>query len=328
MFTGSSQMRTISLIAFLLVLGAAPAVDAQSYPTGPVRIIAPSPPGSPRDIRARWVADRLTPLLGQPVIVENKAGAGGNIGMEAAAKSQPDGHTLVVVDLGTMAQNPHLYLRAGYDPLTDFIPVTRLVSGSLMMAVHPEVPARSVAELIGLARANPGSLSYGSSGIGTPPHLAGELFKRMAGIDVVHVPYKGAAPALADLLGGRIAYTIDSLVMQMPAVRAGKLRALAVTGSSRAEIAPDVPTLSEAGLARYEYNSWMGIAVPAGTPHFIVARLNAELIRALRQSEAKTWFRDQGGEVIGDDAEEFASVVRADYVRWRQIIHEAGIAAE
>ena len=283
-------MRTISLIAFLLVLGAAPAVDAQSYPTGPVRIIAPSPPGSPRDIRARWVADRLTPLLGQPVIVENKAGAGGNIGMEAAAKSQPDGHTLVVVDLGTMAQNPHLYLRTGYDPLTDFIPVTRLVSGSLMMAVHPEVPARSVAELIGLARANPGSLSYGSSGIGTPPHLAGELFKRMAGIDVVHVPYKGAAPALADLLGGRIAYTIDSPLMQMPAVGTGKLRALAVTGARRAEIAPNVPTLREAGLAGYEYNAWMGIAVPAGTPHFIVTRLNAELVRALRQPEAKRGF--------------------------------------
>jgi tripartite-type tricarboxylate transporter receptor subunit TctC len=328
MFTGSSQMRTISLIAFLLVLGVASGVDAQSYPTGPVRIIAPSPPGSPRDIRARWVADRLAPLLGQPVIVENKAGAGGNIGMEAAAKSPPDGQTLVVVDLGTMAQNPHLYPRTGYDPLADFIPVTRLVNGSLMMAVHPDVPARSVGELIELAKAKPGSLSYGSSGVGTPPHLAGELFKRMAGIDVVHVPYKGAAPALADLLGGRIAYTIDSPLMQMPAVSTGKLRALAVTGARRAEIAPNVPTLREAGLAGYEYNAWMGIAVPAGTPRSIVTRLNTELVRALRQPEAKAWFRDQGAEVIGDDAEEFASVVRADYVRWRRIIHEAGIAAE
>jgi tripartite-type tricarboxylate transporter receptor subunit TctC len=328
MFTGSSQMRTISLIASLLVFGAASAVDAQSYPNGPVRIIAPSPPGSPRDIRARWVADRLASALGQPIIVENKAGAGGNIGMEAAAKSPPDGQTLVIVDLGTMAQNPHLYARTGYDPLADFIPVTRLVNGPLMMAVHPDVPARSVGELIGLARAKPGSLSYGSSGIGTPPHLAGELFKRMAGIDVVHVPYKGAAPALADLLGGRIAYTIDSLAMDMPAVRTGKLRALAVTGSSRAEIAPDVPTLREAGLGGYEYSSWMGIAVPAGTPRSIVDRLNTELVRALRQPEAKAWFREQGGEVIGDDPEDFARVVRADYVRWRVIIHEAGIAAE
>jgi tripartite-type tricarboxylate transporter receptor subunit TctC len=321
-------MRIISLIAFLLASGVACAVEAQSYPTGPVRIIAPSPPGSPRDIRARWVADRLAPLLGQPVIVENKPGAGGNIGMELAAKSRPDGQTLVVVDLGTMAQNPHLYPRTGYDPLTDFIPVTRLVNGSLMLAVHPDVPARSVDELIRLAKANPGSLSYGSSGIGTPPHLAGELFKRMAGIDVAHVPYKGAAPALADLLGGRIAYTIDSPVMQMPAVSAGKLRALAVTGSSRMEIAPDVPTLREAGLAGYEYNSWMGIAVPAGTPPSIVARLNTELVRALRQPAATAWFREQGGDVIGDDPEDFARVVRADYRRWRGIIRDAGIAAE
>ena len=321
-------MRILFLFAFLLASGVVTAVDAQSYPTGPVRVIAPSPPGSPRDIRARWVADRLAPLLGQPVIVDNKAGAGGNIGMEAAAKSPADGQTLVVVDLGTMAQNPHLYARTGYNALADFIPVTRLVNGSLMMAVHPDIPARSVAELIALAKAKPGSLSYGSSGIGTPPHLAGELFKRMAGIDVVHVPYKGAAPALADLLGGRIAYTIDSLVMQMPAVKAGKLRALAVTGSSRAGIAPDVPTLREAGLGDYEYNSWMGIAVPAGTPPAIVARLNRELVHALRQPEAQAWFRDQGGEVIGDDAEDFAKVVRADYLRWKQIIQEAGIVAE
>lgn len=321
-------MRTISLIAFLLVSGLAWTVGAQSYPTGPVRIIAPSPPGSPRDIRARWVADRLASALGKPVIVENKPGAGGNIGMEAAAKSLPDGHTMVVVDLGTMAQNPHLYPHIGYDPLADFIPVTRLVNGSLMLAVHPDVPARSVAELIALAKAKPGSLYYGSPGIGTPPHLAGELFKRMAGIDVVHTPYKGAAPALADLLAGRIAYTIDSPVMQMPAVRAGRLRALAVTGSSRAKVAPDVPTLGEAGLAGYEYNSWMGVAVPAGTPAAIVTRLNTELVRALRQPVAKAWFLDQGAEVIGDDADEFAKVVRADYARWKQIIQETGITME
>lgn len=316
------------MMAVLLVYACALPAVAQEYPSGPVRIIAPSPPGSPRDIRARWVAERLAPALGQPVIVENKAGAGGNIGMQAAAKSPADGLTLVIVDTGTLAQNAHLYLRPGYDPLGDFIPVTRLVDSPLMMAVHPEVPARSLTELIQLARERPGQLSYGSSGIGTPPHLAGELFKRMAGIDVVHVPYKGAAPALADLLGGRIAYTIDALSMQMQPVNAGKLRALAVTGTRRTPAAPEVPTFIESGLADYEYRAWMGIAVPAGTPKAIVTRLNQELVRMLRQPDAKAWFAAQGGDVVGDDPETFAAIVRADHARWGKVIREAGIAAE
>jgi tripartite-type tricarboxylate transporter receptor subunit TctC len=227
-----------------------------------------------------------------------------------------------------MAQNAHLYRQPGYDPLADFIAVTRLVDSPLMMAVHPDVPARSLTELIGLAREKPGQLSYGSSGIGTPPHLAGELFKKMAGIDVVHVPYKGAAPALADLLGGRVAYTIDGLAMQMQPVSAGKLRALAVTGTSRTAAAPDVPTFIESGLAGYEYRAWMGIAVPAGTPKAVVTRLNQELVRVLRQPDAKAWFGAQGGDVVGDDPETFAAIVRADHARWGKVIREAGIAAE
>jgi tripartite-type tricarboxylate transporter receptor subunit TctC len=321
-------MRIVALLAaFFLWLDLCPAT-AQDLPEGPLRIIAPSPPGSPRDIRARWVADRLGASLKRPIIVENKPGAGGNIGMEAAAKSKPDGLTLVIVDVGTLAQNPHLYQRTGYDPLTDFIPVTRLVDSALMLAVHPDVPAGSLPELVELARSQPGKLSYGSSGIGTPPHLAGELFKREAGIDVVHVPYKGAAPALADLLAGRIAYTVDSPSVQLQPVTTGKLRALAVTGKRRLDAAPEVPTFAESGLAGYEYNSWMGIAVPAGTPRAIVMRLNQELVRILRQPEAKVWFAAQGGDVIGDDPDEFAAIVRADYARWSRIIREASISAE
>jgi tripartite-type tricarboxylate transporter receptor subunit TctC len=321
-------MNVARLIILLLVCACALPATAQDYPSGPVRIIAPSPPGSPRDIRARWVAERLAPALGQPVIVENKPGAGGNIGMQAAAKSPADGSTLVIVDTGTLAQNPHLYPRTGYDALADFIPVVRLVDSPLMLAVHPEVPARSVTELIQLAREKPGKLSYGSSGIGTPPHLAGELFKRTAGIDVLHVPYKGAAPALADLLAGRLAYTIDGLSMQMQPVSAGKLRALAVSGASRAAIAPDVPTFIESGLAGYEYRAWMGIAVPAGTPRAIVTRLNKELVRILRQPDAQAWFAAQGGDIVGDEPEVFASVVRADHARWGTVIREAGITAD
>jgi tripartite-type tricarboxylate transporter receptor subunit TctC len=321
-------MRATRSIAILLALVLALPAAAQPYPAGPVKIIAPSPPGSPRDIRARWVAEKLVPALGQTVIVENKAGAGGNIGMEAAARSKPDGLTLVIVDTGTLAQNPHLYARPGYDALTDFVPVIRLIEGPLLMAVHPQVPAQSVTELIGLARARPGQITYGSSGIGTPPHLAAELFRRMAGIEVVHVPYKGAAPALQDLLAGRITYTIDSMTMQLAQVRAGKLRALGVTAASRVAAAPDVPTLAESGLPGYAYRSWMGIAVPAGTPPSVVERLNRELVRALQDPEAKAWFASQGAEVVADTPQAFAAAVREDHAHWGKVIREAGIAAE
>lgn len=314
----------LALVGMALTLTA----GAQEYPSGTIRIIAPGPPASPRDIRARWVAEQLAAALNQPVIVENRAGAGGNIGMEVAAKSAPDGRTLVIVDVGTLALNPHLYDRTGYDALADFVPVVRLVESPLMLAVPADSPARSLADLIRLARDKPGRLSYGSSGVGTPPHLAGELFKRMAGIDVVHVPYKGASPALTDLMAGRIDYTIENLALQLPQVAAGKIRALAITGAKRVAAAPDVPTMTEAGLPGYEYSAWMGVAVPAGTPTAIVARLNAELVRALRAPGAQAWFASQGGEVIADSPEAFAQTVRSEHTRWRQVIQDAQIKAE
>lgn len=315
-------------VAFVLLAETVGSAYAQSYPTKPLRLIAPAPPGSPVDIRARWVSDKLAPLLGQPIVVENKAGAGGSIGTEAAAKSPPDGYTLVIVHHGTMAINPHLYPRTGYDPLADFAPITRLLDAMLMLAVHPQLPAHSVADLVRLAREQPGKLSYGSSGIGTPPHLAAELFKKMTQIDVQHVPYKGATPALGDLIAGRIAFTIDSFTMQLPQVSNGRLRALAVTGAKRSAAAPEVPTIAEAGIAGYDYRSWMGVAAPAGTPKPIVGRLHGELLRALGTTEAREWFTAQGAEVVGDSPQEFASLIRDEHARWGAIIREAGIKAE
>jgi tripartite-type tricarboxylate transporter receptor subunit TctC len=319
-----------AVLALLLALVGAlmPTAHSQQYPSGTIRIIAPGPPGSPRDIRARWVAEQLTSALSQPVIVDNRAGAGGNIGMEAAAKSAPDGRTLVIVDTGTLAMNPHLYDRTGYDALSDFVPVVRLVEAPLMLAVRADLPARSVADLIRLAKEKPGQLTYGSPGVGTPPHLAGELFKRTAQVDVAHVPYKGMSPALTDLMAGRIDYMIDNVGLLAQQVAAGKIRALAITGAKRVASAPDVPTMAEAGLPGYEFTAWMGVAVPAGTPTAIVQRLNAELVRALRTPGGQTWFESQGGEVVADSPDAFAQIVRSEHARWREVIQEARIKAE
>jgi tripartite-type tricarboxylate transporter receptor subunit TctC len=318
----------LALLLALVGVSLMPAAHSQQYPSGTIRIIAPGPPASPRDIRARWVAEQLTSALGQPIIVDNRAGAGGNIGMEAAAKSAPDGRTLVIVDTGTLTMNPHLYDRTGYDALSDFVPVVRLVDAPLMLAVRADLPVRSVADLIRLAKEKPGQLSYGSPGIGTPPHLAAELFKRTAQIDVVHVPYKGFSPALTDLMAGRIDYMTDNVGLLTQQVAAGKIRALAITAPKRLAAAPDVPTMAEAGMPGYEFTSWMGVAVPAGTPAAIVQRLNAELVRALRTPAAQTWFEAQGGEVVADSPDVFAQAVRSEHARWREVIQDARIKAE
>ena len=301
---------------------------AQAYPTKPVRLIAPSLPGSPVDIRARWIADALSPAIGQPVVVENKAGAGGSIGTEAAAKSASDGYTLVLAHQGTFAINPHLYARTGYDPIADFAPVTRLVLSPMVLAVHPATPVKSVSDLIRLAKEKPGQLTFGSAGNGTPPHMAAELFRRTAKIDVVHVPYKGASPALVDLMAGRLTYTFDSAAIQLPQVRAGKIKALAVTGSKRLPSLPDVPTVSESGLPGFEYWSWMGICAPRGTPSEIVSRLNKTIIEILGTPRAREWLAAQGGEPAGETPEEFAAFIKAEHTKWGAVVHAAGIIVE
>lgn len=307
---------------------AAMAAAAAGQPGQPVKIIASAPPGTPVDIRARWVAAKLAPALGVPVIVENKPGAGGNIGLQAAAKSAADGNTLVIVHQGTLAINPHLYQNVGYDPIADFAPITNLVNSSLVLAVPAASPVHSVAELVRTARQKPGELSYGSSGIGTPPHMAGALFCRAAGVDIAHVPYKGAAASLADLLAGRVAFTIDSLAVHGPHIRAGRLRVLAVTSKERLPEYPDVPTLAESGLRGYEYMSWMGVAAPAHTPAAAIAKVHGILVRALASPEARDWYQAQGGVVVGDTPEHFAEFIRAEYVKWGEVIREAGIHAD
>lgn len=323
--------RLLSSVIALVCAALAYADDGgheRDWPQRPVHIVVPGGTGGIIDVRARWLAERLGPVLRQPVIVENKPGAGGNIGTELGARSAGDGYTLVVVHQGTMTMNPHLYAHTGYDPLADFIPVTRVGVGPLILAVNPAVPARNVDELVTLARARPGRLTFGSPGVGTPPHMAGELFKHMTGTDITHVPYRGGGQAVSDLIAGHIDMTIEGTNVQLPFVRSGQTRAIAVTGNRRLQALPDVPTMAEAGVAGYEFEGWVGIAVPASTPPAIVDRLYRAIASVLATPDAEAWFTSYGLAPGGEPPRAFAEIVRREYAKWGTVIRQSGIKAD
>jgi tripartite-type tricarboxylate transporter receptor subunit TctC len=260
--------------------------------------------------------------------VENRPGAGGNIGTQSAAHSEPDGRTLLFVHQGTMAINPHLYPHTGYDPLTDFAPITRLGVGPLLLTVNRDVPVNSVAELVQLAKARPGALNYGSPGTGTPPHLASELFKHAAGIQATHVPYKGGGALMTDLLAGYLTWSMDGMNTQLPYVKSGRLRALGVTGPRRLQALPDIPTVAEAGVAGYEYLSWTGVSAPAATPKPVIAQLYEDISKISATPEAHEYFNSFGLEAGIEPPDEFASFIKAEYLKWGAVIHDAGIRLE
>ena len=320
----------IAKIAVVVLMSGAlaNACFAQAYPSKIIRLIVPSSPGSPPDIRARWIAERLRPALGQGIIVDNKGGAAGIIGTQAALQRPADGYTLLMVHQGILALNPHLFPELPYDPIKDLAPVSRLGVSPLMLTVHPDSPIRSVADLVRRAKEKPGQLNYGSAGVASPPHMAGELFTRLAGVDVMHIPYKGSSAALTDLIGGGLTFTIDGISSQLPQVRAGKIRALAVTSAKRLAGLPDIPTVAESGLPGYEYWAWQGICAPAGTPKEIISRLNSEIAKILKTQEARDWFAEQGAEAIIETPEEFGAFIKSEHSRWGKIIREAGIKAE
>jgi tripartite-type tricarboxylate transporter receptor subunit TctC len=299
-----------------------------AWPSRPITIITPGDAGGVLDIRARWLAERLTPRLGQTVNVDNRPGAGGSIGTQAGARSPADGYTLTLVHLGTMAINPHLYSRLGYDPLVDFIPITQVSGGPLVLVVHPSVKAGSVAELIVLLKSQPGQLNFGSSGIGTPAHLAGELFKRSAVLDVVHVPYKGGAQAVSALVAGQVTFMAENPSVLIPHVASGRVRALAVTGPTRLKSLPEVPTTAEAGSPEVELVAWTGLAVPAGTPKPVVDRIYREVRDLMATPQAGAWLELIGSYPRTDSPESFAGVIRADHAKWGKVIRDAGIRLE
>jgi tripartite-type tricarboxylate transporter receptor subunit TctC len=302
--------------------------QAPAWPSKPIRIIAPSGPGSVTDIRARWLADRLAPALGQPIVVENRAGAGGNLGTVAGARSVPDGYTLLIIHVGTMAINPHIYTNPGYDPLTDLVPITRLGVGPLTLAVHKSVPANSVMELVALAKARPGELSFSSPGIGTPPHLASSLLMHLANLRATHVPYKSGGQAVIDLAAGHVTWSIEGLTTLKPFIQDGRLRPLAVTTAKRAKSMPDVPTMAEAGIAGYDFTGWAGIGAPAGTPAPIINRIYGEIAKILATADAREWFESTGVDPGGDPPEALAALVRAEHAKLGEVIRAIGITAE
>lgn len=300
---------------------------AQPYPSKPVRLIVPFAAGGPADVQARLIGPRLGEALGQPVVVENRPGGNTILATELTARAEPDGHTVQVISAG-FAVNATLYPKLPYDSLRDFAPVTQFTSGPAIVVVHPSLPVRSVKELIALARARPGELVYASAGSGSPSHLAVELFKVMTGTDLVHVPYKGAAPAMADLLAGHVQVSFPTILAALAHVRAGKLRALATTGAARSPAAPELPTMIEAGVPGYEAANWFGAMVPAKTPPAIVARLAREIGRALRLPEVRERLLSQGMEPVGNSPEEFSAYIRSEIVKWAQAVKASGAKPE
>jgi tripartite-type tricarboxylate transporter receptor subunit TctC len=301
---------------------------AQSYPSKPIRLIVPFAAGGGNDNVARLVGKRLADGLGQPVLVDNRPGAGGVVGAELAAKSAPDGYTLFLGGVGSHAINPNLHEKLPYDPIKDFAPVALLAQAPLVLVVHPSVPAKSVAELTAYARAHPGKLNFASNGNGSSSQLAAVMFDSMAGVEMVHVPYKGLSPALADLLSGQVQLMFSSVVAILPHIKAGKLRGLAVTGAKRLASLPELPTIAESGLPGYEASSWYGILAPAGTPRDIVMKLNAGLAKALEQPEVRNSLLAEGAEPVGGSPEAFAAHIRAEKERLGKLIRDAKIRLE
>jgi tripartite-type tricarboxylate transporter receptor subunit TctC len=297
---------------------------AQAWPSKPIKYIVPFAPGGTTDILGRTIADKLSIALGQPVVIENKPGAGGGLGAEFVAKAAPDGYTIMGGTISTHAINASLYKDLPYDPVKNFVPITLIARVPNMLVINPNVPAKNVQELVALLKANPGKYTFASSGNGTSQHLSGELFKIQAGVDMQHIPYKGSPPALQDVMGGQVTMTFDNITTAWPLAKDGKLRAVAVTTAKRSSIAPDVPTLAEAGLPGYEIGSWQGVFAPAGTPPEIVKRLNAEIVKIINSPDVQQRLSTLGAEPAPNTPEEFAAMVKLEVVKWADVVKKSG----
>jgi tripartite-type tricarboxylate transporter receptor subunit TctC len=322
------RMLKASCLAVLLAFAAPVAASAQGYPTRPIVLVSPFPPGGSVSLVARIVAEKMSETLGQSVVVENRGGAGGTIGARFVAKSVPDGYTLLLGYTGTLAIGPSLYANAGFDPRKDFGPVGRIGTAPTMLVVHPSFPVHSVAELIAYAKAHPGEINYGSAGIGTVGHLAGELLGTMAGVRLTHVPYKGTGPAITDLLGGHIPMMFTPIPTAHAQAESGLLRALAVSSAQRSSLLPDLPTVAESGLPGYEAALRYGLVAPAGTPRAVVERLNKELRLALTADDVRQRLATDGAEVLPSSPEEYAADIDREEATWSKVVKALGLKGE
>jgi tripartite-type tricarboxylate transporter receptor subunit TctC len=318
-----SRRRLLAAAGAALCFATPAFAQAQTYPTKPVKLVVPYPPGGPTDIVARLVAQKLSDAMGQPFVIDNRPGAGGNPGAELVARSPADGYTLVVATTAH-AINPSLFKNLGYSLSKDFAPVSQLTSGPLVIVANPQLPAKNVAELIALAKAKPGELNFASSGNGQSTHLSAELFAAMAGVKMNHIPYKGSAPALTDTMGGQTQLMFDTMLSAMPHVKGGKLKALAVTSATRSPVAPDLPTVAESGLPGYEAIAWNGLFAPAGTPPEVLARLSAELKKVLAAPDVKDKFEAQGFAASWNSPEDFGRFMTAEVDKWAKVVKTSG----
>ena len=316
-------MNTRIPIAVMLA-AAAMGAQAQTYPTKPVRLIVPFPPGGGTDLISRAIAPKLSEAWGQQIVVDNRPGSGGTIGMAIAAKTPPDGYTAVMGQLANLSAAPSMYKNLPYDPVRDFAPVTQVVSTPLVLVSHPSLPAKNVKELVALARAKPDALTYGSPGNGTLGHLAAEMFKTMTGTKMLHIPYKGASLAITELMGGQITTYFSSIPPAVSLIKAGRLKALGVTSLKRATALPDIPSIAEGGVPGYDAVNWYGLAYPAGTPQAIVAKMHEDTVKILRLPEVRDRFSSEAGEVVGNTPEQFAAFIKTEAVKWGKVIRDSG----
>jgi tripartite-type tricarboxylate transporter receptor subunit TctC len=325
---GMNMKNSLWVMVWLIGVGSAAVAGAQptaaGFPVRPIRLIVPNAAGGTTDLVARTVGQKLAEALGQQVVVDNRPGSGGIIGTEAAAKSAPDGYTLLMGTIGNIAISPHLYRKLAYDSVRDFAPITQLAAAAYMLVTHPSLPVGSVRQLVALAKAKPGHINYGSAGSGTGSHLSAELFKSISKIDIAHIPYKGGTPALIDVMAGHVQVMFNGIPSSMPHLKSGRIKAMAVTTSKRSPAAPGVPTIAEAGFPGAESTSWTGVLAPAGTPAAIVSQLHGELVRVLHSPDVKTRLSADGAVPVGSSPVEFGAYIRSELGKWGNVVKTSG----